>query len=136
MFLLLHVTCSCIFHTYIPFFFNLIDIKCVSTFLFVPLSLSFFQLVALWHLNESLLRPETPFILGHLLLLHLLILRPPMSGSVMIKPVRTFRRTFLDVAFIQNAKLSYRTFSILTFPLSSKVGVRSHCVASWSLVPP
>ena len=59
----------------------------------------------------------------------LLILHPPMSSSVMIKPIRTFQRTFHDVAFIQNAKSFYWTFSILTFPLSSIVRVGSHCVA-------
>ena len=51
------------------------------------------------------------------------------------KARRTFRRTFLDEAFIRNAKLSYRIFSILTFPLSSTIEVGSHYVASWSLVP-
>ena len=52
------------------------------------------------------------------------------------KFVRTFWRTFHDEAFIQNAKLFYQTFSILTFPLSFTVGVRSHYVASQSLVAP
>ena len=54
----------------------------------------------------------------------------------MIKPVKTSRRTFLDVAFIRNAKSFYRTFSILTFPLSSTIEVRSHCVTSQSPVAP
>ena len=139
MFFLLHVTCSCIFHAYIPFFFfffYLFDIKCVSTFLFVPLSLSFFRLVALWHLNVSPLHPRTLFILRHLLLLPLLKLHPLMSSSMMIKHIRTFQRTFHNAAFIRNTKSFYRTLPILTFPLSSTVGVGSHCVASQSLVLP
>ena len=139
MFLLLHVTCSCIFHTYVLIFFLLIDIKCVwyfSVCFSLSLSLSLFQLVALWHLNVSPLRPETLFVLGYLLLLPLLILHPLMFDSVMIRPIRTSRRTFHDATFIWNAKSSYRTFPILIFPLSSTIGVRSHCVASWSLVPP
>ena len=121
---------SCI-HT---IFFYFTNIKCVGTFLFVPLSLSFFQLVALWHLNRNLLYPETLFIPRHFLLHPLRILPPPMSDSMMIKPVRTFRRTFHNVAFIWNAKSFYPTFLILTFLLSSIVGVGSHCVASQSLV--
>ena len=54
----------------------------------------------------------------------------------MIKPERNFRRTFLNEAFIRNTKSFYWTFPKLTFPLSSIVRVGSHCVVSWSLVPP
>ena len=131
--LLLHVTCSCIFHAYIPFFFILLILNVLVLFC-LSLSLSFFQLVALWHLNRNLLYPETLFIPRHFLLHPLRILPPPMSDSMMIKPVRTFRRTFHNVAFIWNAKSFYPTFLILTFLLSSIVGVGSHCVASQSLV--
>ena len=112
-------------HTY-RFCFYHIYIKLFGTFLFVPFSL-FLLLVALWHLG-------TFFVLGHLLLLLLLTLLHLMSGSMMIKPVRTFRRTFHDTVFIRNAKSFYWIFPILTFPLSSTVGVKSHCVASRSLV--
>ena len=112
--------------------FYLIDIKCVGTFLsvclFVCLSVCLslsLALVALWHLNKNPLCLETLFIPRHLLLLLLLTLLHPMSSSMMIKPVRTFRRTFHVEAFIQNAKLFYQIFSILTFPLSSTVGVGS-----------
>jgi len=90
-------------HTYL--FFYLINSNlcwCFSAYL----SLSFFWLVALWHLNISLLRLGTLFVLGHLLL----ILPPLTFGSVMRRPVRTSRRTFQDAAFIRNAKSSYRTF--------------------------
>ena len=102
---------------------------CFSVCFFLSLFLS---LVLLWHLNENPLRPRTLFILGHPLLLTPLLLT---YSSVMIKLVRTFRRTFLDEAFIRNTKSSYRIFPILTFSLSSTVGVVSHCVASRSPVP-
>ena len=105
---------------------------CFSLSLSLSPSLS---LVALWHLNRNPLHPETLFVLGHLLLLLLLILLHLTFGSVMIKPIRTFQRTFHNTAFIRNAKSFYRTFPILTFPLSSTLGVGSHCVASRSLVP-
>ena len=85
-------------------------------------------------LNVSPLHLRTLFVLGYLLLLPLLILLHHMFGSVMIKPVRTFRRTLHDAAFIRNAKLFYQNFLILTFPPLSTVGVGSHCVASQSLV--
>ena len=132
MFLLLHITCSCIFmHTYLTFsIFLYIDCDwCFSA----SLSLSFFQLVALWHLNENLLHPGTFFDSGHLLLL---ILLPHMFDSMMIKPDRTFRRTFLDELFIRNTKSFCRTSPTLTYPLSFTVVVGSHYVMSRSLVHP
>ena len=135
MFLLLHVTCSCIFHAYIPFFSFFLILLLIGTFLLLFLSLSLSWLVCSWHLKRaSLLYPETLFILGHHLL-PLLILTPLMLGSMMIKPVRTFRKTFLDMAFLRNTKSSFWIFSILTFLLSSTVGVGSPFVTSRSLVP-
>ena len=89
-----------------------------------------------WHLNISLLHPETLFVLGHLfLLLHLnpLLL---MSDSMMRRPNWTSWRTFHDAAFIWNAKSSCQTFLALTYPLLSKVGVKSHFVASRSCALP
>ena len=123
--------CHMFMHMYLHFFiFLYIDL--FGAFLRVSLSpsLSFFRLVASWHLNENPLRPRILFVLGHLPL----ILPPPMSRSMMKRPSRTSRRTFHDAAFIRNTKLFYRIFSILTFQLSSTVGVGSHCVASRSLV--
>ena len=64
-------------------------------------SLSLSRLIALWHLNENLLCLKTLFISKHPLLR---ILLPLMFDSMMIKPDKTFRRTFLDEAFIRNAK--------------------------------
>ena len=86
------------------------DTKLFGSFLCVSLSLS--------------------FVLWHLFLLPLLILLLLTFGSMMIKPVRTFRRTSHDEAFIRNAKSFYKIFSILALPLLSTVGVGSHYVAS------
>ena len=139
MYLLLHVTCSCIFHAYVPFLSFLLILTVFGTFfasLSLSLSFSLFKLVCSWHLKRaSLLHLETLFVLGHHFL-PLLILPVLMSGSVMIKPVKTFRRTFLDEVFIRKAKSSFQIFPILTFPLSSIVGVRSLFMASQSLVLP
>ena len=123
---------SCI-RTFIYLYSDIDLCWCFSTCFFLSLFLS---LVALWQLNGNLLRPGTLFILGQLLLLPLLILHHLTLGSMMIKPIRTFWRTFHDVTFIQNAKSFYQIFPILTFPLSSTVGVGSYCMASWSLVLP
>ena len=132
--LLLHVTCSCIFHAYVPSFISIFDIDmcwCFSACFFLSLFLS---LVALWHLNGNLLHLRTLFVQGLLLLLPPLIILHLTSCSMMIKPVRTFQITSHDVSFFRNAKSFYRTSPILTFPLSSTIGVRSHCVASRSPV--
>ena len=85
----------------------------------------------LWHPNTNLLHPRTLFIPGHPLLL---ILRLFLSSSVIRMPNRISLRTFLDKAFIWNAKSFCRTSPTLTYPLSFIVGVGSHCVTSWSLV--
>ena len=119
-------------HTYFLFslfwYWSMLVLFCVL----LSRSLSFFRLVALWHLNENPLHPKTLFVLGHLPL----TLPPSMSGSMMRRPSWTSWRTFHDAAFNRNAKSFYRIFPILTFPLSSTVRVGSHCVTSWSLVPP
>ena len=131
--LLMHFSCI---HTFISLYSH---IELFSAFLFVSLSLSLslsLLLVALWYLRENLLHPGTLFVRGHFLLLPPLILLHLTSDSMMIKPVRTFQRTSHDEAFIRNTKSFYQTFLILTFPLSSIVGVGNHCVASRSLVPP
>ena len=91
----------------------------------------FLSLVALWYLNENPLRHRTLFVLGYPLLLTPLLLT---YSSVMIKPIRTFQRTFLDEAFIRNAKSFCQTLLTPTFSLSFIVGDRSHCVTSQSHV--
>ena len=117
------------FHAYIPLsFYILIYIIRLVLFLLslsLPLSL-FLALVALWHPNANPLCLKTLFVLGHLLPLTPLHLT---FSSVMRRLVRTSWRTFLDEAFIPNAKSSYRIFPILTYPLSSTVRVGSHYVA-------
>ena len=119
--------------------FFLFDINYVwysssSSSLSLSLSLSLsIRLVCSWHRRRaSLLHPGTLFISGHL---PLLILPSLTFVSVMRRPGRTSRRTFLNAAFIQNTKLSFRIFSILTFPLSYIVGVGSPFVASQSFFP-
>ena len=69
-------------------------------------SLSICVSLCLWHLNASLLRPRTLFVLGHplpLILLH------HIFSFMMRMPERLSRRTFLNEAFILNAKSSWRT---------------------------
>ena len=118
--MLMHFSCVRTFH------FLSVDINCVGGFLLVSLSL------ILSICNVSPLRPAILFIPGHLpLILPLLIF-----GFVMRKLVRTSQRDFLDEAFIRNAKSSYWIFLILTFPLSSTIGVGSHFVTYRSLVLP
>ena len=121
--------------TFIYLYFDIDLCWCFSKSLSLSLSFSF-SLVTLWHLNENPLRLGTLFVLGHLFLLPPLILLHLTFGSVMIKHVRTFRRTSHDATFIQNAKSFHQTFPILTFLLSSTIEVKSHCVASWSPVLP
>ena len=121
-------------HTYLTFsmYFYIDCVWCVSTCFSLSLSL-LFTLVVSWHLNVSLLHPRTLFVSRHPLLLTLL---PLLFSSVMKKPDKTFRRTFLDETFIRNAKSFCRTSLTLTYPLSFTVGVGSHCMTSRSLVHP
>ena len=110
-------------HTYLSFLpFDI----CYWLVLFcVSLSLSLSLIVCTWHPRVSLLRPKTLFVLGHLLFLILLLF---MFDFVMKRPVRTPWRTFLDVAFIRNARWS--------FWISLTVGVRHLFVRSQWVVPP
>lgn len=77
------------------------------------------------HPNANLLRLRTLSVPGHPLLP---ILLPDMSGSMIRRPNRTSLRTFLDEAFILNAKSSCRISLTLTFLLSFIIGNRSHYV--------
>ena len=87
--------------------------------------------LCLWHLNSSLLHLGILFIPGHPL--HLILLLH-LFGFMMRMPERLSGRTFLDEAFILNAKSSWRTSPTLTYPLSFTIGVGSHCVTSRSHV--
>ena len=127
------------FHEYVLYIlYILIYLNCFRTFLIVsffphpPHSLVYVN--ASWHQNVSLLRPETLFVLGLLLLLLILLLH--MSNSVMRRPKWTSLRTSLDKVFIWNAKSFCRTSPTLTYPLSFTVGVGSHCVMSRPLIHP
>ena len=130
----LHVTCSCIpMHTYSLFnIFWYMLFWDFSNCLFLP-PYSLVYVNASWHLNVSLLHPETLFVSGHLLLL---IPPPLLFGSVMRMPKRTSLWTFLDKAFIRNAESFCQTSPTLTYLLSFTVGVGSHYVTSWSFVHP
>ena len=86
---------------------------------------------ASWYLNVSLFHSKTLFVPRHPLLLTPLHL---LFGSMMRTPERTSRRTFLDEAFIRNAKSFFWTSPTLTYPLSFTVEVRNHYVTSQSLV--
>ena len=129
--MLMHFHAYVFYILYIPIYLN-----CFGTFLIISFSRphSLVYVNASWHLNISLLHPETLFVPGHLLLL--LIPLPLLFGSMMKMLKRTSRRTFLDEAFIRNAKSFCQTYPTLTFPLSFTVGVGSHCVTSWSIVHP
>ena len=105
---------------YLNFFWDFYD--CLS----LPLS-SVCVSLCLWHPNASLLHYGTLFVMGHPLRL-ILFLHP--FDSVMRMLEGTSMRTFLDKAFILNAKSSWRTSPTLTYPLSFTVGVGSHCVTS------
>ena len=137
MLFILHVTCSCIpMHTF--FLFNILAIfemcwdfsNCLS--LSLPFS-SVWVSLCLWHLNVSLFCPKTLFVLGHPFHLTLLL---HLFSFVMKMPERPSRRTFLNEAFILNAKLSWRTSPTLTYPMSFIVKVRSHYVTSRSHIHP
>ena len=124
------------FHPYVRYILYILIYWTVLGLFWLSLSPSLsllFTLVASWHLSVNLFHPGTLFVLGHPLHLILLLL---LFGSVMSKPERTSRRTFLNEVFIRNAKSFCRTSSTLTYPLSFIVGVGSHCVTSWSLVHP
>ena len=128
------------FHAYVPSSFYIcyiVSCWCFSDCLSLSPSLSLFlTLVALWHLNVSLLHPWTLFVSGYLLLLFHLTPLPLTSSSVMRRLNQTSWRTFHDVKFIRNAKSFCQTFLTLTYPLSSTVGVGSHFVASRSCALP
>ena len=122
-------------HTYLQVFIFLYILLLVlfllshSLYFFLSFPLT---LVALWHLSVSLLRPETLFILGHLLLLLHLTPLPFTSNSVLRRPNRTSLRTSHNVAFIRNAKSFCRTSLTLTYLLSPIAKVGSHYVMPWS----
>jgi len=99
--------------------------SCIRTLLFFLFGtlcwLVLFYLSLSHSLRANPLHSRTLFIPGHHRLIALLFL----SGLLMIKPIRTFRRTSPNMAFIRNAKLSYQPFSILLSRLSYIGGVEN-----------
>ena len=120
-------------HTYFLFIiFDIIDVAWDFSDYFFFLSLPFYLCWScLWHLNINPLQPGTLFVP---MLLCLMILHLLMFGFVMMMPLRNFRRTSLDEAFIRNAKSFCRTLLTPTFRLSFTVGDGSHYVTSRSPV--
>ena len=115
---LLHVTCSCTFHAYVPslFFIFWYSVVMVLFCLSLSLSLSLSNRLRM-HLSANLLQSRILFIPNHLLLILLFF----TSDSMMRRPVRTSWRTSPTVVFIQNAMWFYQTFLILLYPLSFTV---------------
>ena len=131
MFLLLHVTCSCIFHAYVPFFSSLLILICAWYFYAcpsLPLSLS----LSIWLVCSMAPKKSKPTPSQNLL--HSGASTSDSTPSHVRfrdeKASQDFSKNFFDEAFIRNVKLSYQIFLILTFPLSSTVGVRSPFVTS------
>ena len=90
----LHVTCSCIVHSYVPFLSHIWYSLLMMSFLSLSLSLG-----SSAHGTQAQNYSGTLFVPGH----HLLILLLFLSGFVMRRPVRTSRRTSQNMAFIWNA---------------------------------
>ena len=93
------------------------------------LSLSLSRIVCTRHPSANPLRPGTLFVPRLLpTLLHF------TSGFVMRRPVKTSWRTSLNMAFIRNITLSFRTSPILIYQRSLTVRVRNLFVRSWWVV--
>ena len=105
-------------HTYLLFLpFGIYVDWCF--FASLSLSLSLFWIVCAWYPSAKLLSPRTLFVPGHFLP----TLLPYMSGSMIRRLVWTSRRTSQNMAFIQNATLSYRTSSIPFYHCHSQLGL-------------
>ena len=105
-------------HTYLFFSLFVLSCDCVSS-----LSLSLSWIDCVWHPNANLLRSETLFVLGHLLLLILPFLLFTF-GSVMRRPIRTSLRTSLNMAFIWSVMWFCQTFPTLFSQSYSHLGMR------------
>ena len=135
MFLLLHTTCSCIFmHTYLQFFiFFYFNFGCVFLLFSLSLSLSLsLEIVCVMAPKCKSTPSQNPLHFGA-------FSSNPTPSYVWFsdeKAKSDFKENFSQCSIHSErpAKSFYRIFPILTFPLSSTVMVRSHCVASQSLV--
>ena len=113
----LHVTCSCIFHAYILFYFLLL---CCDVFLSLCFSLSWIDCTWLPRCANLLLAG----ILFKVLVLPLLLIIFPLFtfDSMMRKPKRTSRRTSKNVVFIRSAESFSQTFPTLRYQVSFVLG--------------
>ena len=101
----MHFSCHMFMHfscIHTNFVFIILILNCMGSFRRVSLSLSFIS-CSMAPKRKSILS-RNPLILGHLFLLLLLTLLHLTSSSMIIKLVRTFRRTFHNAAFIRNTK--------------------------------
>ena len=117
-------------HAYIPLSFYILIYCLVGAFLIVSLSLSLFLALVCFTapkrkstLSQNPLHSRASTSSSN-----------PTPSHVRFCDDKAQKDSFLDEAFIPNAKSSYRIFLILTYPLLSTVGVGSHCVASRSFV--
>ena len=122
----MHFPCICTLFSYIWYIWTAWDFSDCSSFL-LPLNL--FTLVV----SMTPKRKSTP-ARNPLCSSASSSTNPSLFGSVMMMPLRHSQRTFLDVAFIRNAKSFCWTLPTLTFPLSFTMGDGSHYVMSQSHV--
>ena len=122
----MHFPCICTLLSILVIF------EFLGTFLivFLPLPLYWFTLDMSMAPNRKSTPARNPLYSGASLSFD----SAPLSlfGSVMMMSTRHSWRTFLDEAFIRNAKSYCQTLPTLTFPLSYTVGDGSHCVTSRS----
>ena len=127
------------FHTYIPILFLSFDTKLFGAFLRLSLSLSLsLSLVLVLVCSMAPKCKSTP---SQNPLHSRAFSSDPTPSHVWFRDEKAksnFKENFSQCGIHSErlAKSFYQIFPILTFPLSSTVVVRSHCVASQSLVPP
>ena len=125
------------FHTYIPILFLSFDTKLFGAFrrLSPSLSLSLSLLLVLVCSMPPKCKStpsQNPLHFGA-------FSSNPTPSHVRFRDEKAkpdFKENFSQCGIHSECKSFYRIFPILTFPLSSTVRVRSHCVASQSLLPP
>ena len=127
------------FHTYVPILFLSFDTKLFGAFLRLSLSLSLsLSLVLVLVCSMAPKCKSTP---SQNPLHSRAFSSDPTPSYVWFRDEKAksdFKENFSQCGIHSKrlAKSFYQIFPILTFPLSSTVVVRSHCVASQSLVPP
>ena len=123
------------FHTDIPILFLSFDTKLFGAFRRLSPSLSLSPLLVLVCFMPPKCKStpsQNPFHSGA-------FSSDPTPSHVRFRDKKAkpdFKENFSQCGIHSECKSFYRIFPILTFPLSSTVRVRSHCVASQSLLPP